>query len=57
MFSSMKRSLIVALVLLMAVACGSARPSLQERIDAAVDSTLASYTLEEKVFNPGFIYP
>ena len=45
----MKRSL-VALALMMAVACGSARPSLQERIDAAVDSTLASYTLEEKVW-------
>ena len=35
---------------MMAVACGSARPSLKERIDAAVDSTLASYTLEEKVW-------
>ena len=35
---------------MMAVACGSARPSLQERIDAAVDSALASYTIEEKVW-------
>ena len=41
---------LIALSLLAAVSCGPAKPSLKERIDAAVDSTLASYTLEEKVW-------
>ena len=41
---------LIALSLFAAVSCGPAKPSLKERIDAAVDSTLASYTLEEKVW-------
>lgn len=41
---------LIALSLLAAVACGPAKPSFQERLDAAVDSTLASYTLDQKVW-------
>ena len=45
----MKRCLI-ALALLAAAACGPTKPSLKERLDAAVDSTLAAYTLDQKVW-------
>ncbi|MBR4734563.1 MAG: hypothetical protein IK052_00580, partial [Bacteroidales bacterium] len=45
----MKRYLI-SLALLAAVACGPAKPSFKERLGAAVDSTIASYTLDQKVW-------
>lgn len=45
----MKRWFFI-LAFVAAVACGPAKPSLKERIDAAVDSTLATYTLDQKVW-------
>lgn len=41
---------LIALAIFAAVACGPTKQSLKERLDAKVDSTLASYTLDEKVW-------
>ena len=45
----MKKTLI-ALALFAAVSCGSAMPSREELLAQAVDSTLATYNLEQKVW-------
>lgn len=45
----MKR-LLPVLAIALAVSCGTARPTRQQLIDQAVDSTLASLTLEQKVW-------
>ncbi|MBQ9411048.1 MAG: glycoside hydrolase [Bacteroidales bacterium] len=48
----MKRLLLslIALALFAAVACGPTKASIREKLDAAVDSTLASYSLDQKVW-------
>ena len=48
-FVRMKR-LLPVLAIALAVSCGTARPTRQQLIDQAVDSTLASLTLEQKVW-------
>lgn len=44
------KNLWSALILLIAVSCGPHGPSFRERLDAAVDSTLASYTIDQKAW-------
>ena len=46
----MKRFLIALIAFFSISACGPAKPSLKERLDAAVDSTLAAMTTQEKVW-------
>ncbi len=46
----MKRFLIALVALFGIVTCGPAKPSLKERLDAAVDSTMAAMTTREKVW-------
>ena len=44
------RTWIPALAIALALSCGTARPTREQLIEQAVDSTLASYTLEQKVW-------